>query len=52
LSVVRSGWKRTTLKTGDQVSAVVRPLRDGKPGGLYVSIKLADGKVLDGQTPD
>jgi hypothetical protein len=48
-NLVRSGWKRTTLKKGDQVTAVVRPLRDGKPGGSYVSIKLADGTVLDGQ---
>jgi hypothetical protein len=48
-NLVRSGWKRTTLKIGDQVTATVRPLRDGKPGGSYMSIKLADGTVLDGQ---
>ena len=48
-NLVRSGWKRTTIKAGDQVTVVVRPLRDGKPGGSYVSIKLADGTVLDGQ---
>jgi Family of unknown function (DUF6152) len=40
------GWKRTTIKKGDKASITVRPLRDGKPGGTYVSIKLADGKVL------
>jgi hypothetical protein len=48
-NLVRSGWKRTTLKAGDQVTAVVRPMRNGTPGGSYVSIKLADGTVLDGQ---
>jgi hypothetical protein len=48
-NLVRTGWKRTTIKPGDQVTVVVRPLRDGKPGGSYVSIKLADGTVLDGQ---
>jgi hypothetical protein len=47
-NLVRSGWKRTTIKAGDMVTVVVRPLRDGKPGGSYVSIKLADGTVLDG----
>jgi uncharacterized protein DUF6152 len=47
-NLVREGWKRTTIKPGDKVSVVVRPLRDGKPGGSYVSIKLADGKVLNG----
>lgn len=48
-NLVRSGWKRTTIKPGDQVTVTVRPMRNGSPGGSYVSIKLADGTVLDGQ---
>jgi len=48
-NLVRDGWKRTTLKTGDKVTVTVRPLRDGTPGGQYVSIVLADGKVLGGE---
>jgi hypothetical protein len=50
-NLVRSGWKRTTIKPGDKVTVTVRPLRDGKPGGSYMSIKLADGTVLDGVGP-
>jgi hypothetical protein len=50
-NLVREGWKRTTIKAGDKVAVVVRPLRDGKPGGSYVSIKLADGTVLNGTPP-
>lgn len=50
-NLVREGWKRTTIKSGDKVAVTVRPLRDGKPGGLYVSIKLADGTVLSGAPP-
>lgn len=46
-NLIPTGWKRTTIKAGDKVSAVVRPLRDGKPGGSYVSITLADGKKLN-----
>lgn len=46
-NLVRSGWKRTTLKAGDKVTVIVRPLRDGKPGGSYVSVTLADGTVMD-----
>lgn len=46
-NLVRNGWKRTTIKPGDQVSVVVRPLRDGKPGGSYMSITLADGTKLN-----
>ncbi len=48
-NLVRDGWKRTTLKAGDKVTVTVRPLRDGTPGGQYVSIILADGKVLGGE---
>ena len=48
-NLVRDGWKRTTLKPGDKVTVTVRPLRDGTPGGQYVSIVLADGTVLGGE---
>jgi hypothetical protein len=48
-NLVRDGWKRTTLKAGDKVTVTVRPLRDGTPGGQYVSIVLADGRVLGGE---
>jgi hypothetical protein len=48
-NLVRDGWKRTTLKPGDKVTVTVRPLRDGTPGGQYVSIVLADGRVLGGE---
>jgi hypothetical protein len=50
-NLVRVGWKRTTIKAGDKVTVTVRPLRDGKPGGSYMSIKLADGTVLSGVGP-
>jgi hypothetical protein len=42
----RRGWTRTTFKPGDKVTVVVRPMRDGSPGGMFVRAKLADGKDL------
>ncbi len=48
-NLVRVGWKRTTIKPGDKVTVTVRPLRDGTPGGQYVSIVLPNGKVLGGE---
>ena len=42
-NLMHDGWKRSTIKPGDKVTVVVHPLRDGKPGGSYVSITLADG---------
>ncbi len=50
-NLVPQGWKRTTLKSGDKVTVTVRPLRDGKPGGSYMSIILADGTKLSGNGP-
>ena len=50
-NLVREGWKRTTIKSGDKAAITVRPMRDGLPAGFYVSIKLADGTVLSGAPP-
>jgi hypothetical protein len=42
----RNGWSKRSLKTGDKVILQVYPLKDGRPGGFMVSVKLADGTVL------
>lgn len=42
----RRGWKRTTLKAGETITVVYRPLRDGSNGGMFVNTKLANGTVL------
>lgn len=44
--LVRAGWKSSTLKPGDEVQVVARPLQNGDPGGLFVSVTLADGQTL------
>ena len=49
--LLRAGWKATTLKTGDKISVVARPMRDGSPGGLFVSVTLADGRTLTQRAP-
>jgi hypothetical protein len=49
--LMRGGWKFTTLKKGDRVTAVVSPLRDGEPGSLLTRITLADGRVLGNGGP-
>jgi hypothetical protein len=50
-NLMHDGWKRSSIKPGDKITAVVHPLRDGKPGGSYVSITLADGTTLKGTGP-
>ena len=42
----RTGWTRTTLKTGDKVTVVANPLKDGRPNASLVRITLPDGRVL------
>ena len=49
--LLRAGWKASTIKGGDKVSVTVRPMRDGTPGGLFVSVTLPDGRVLTERPP-
>ncbi len=42
------GWKRSSLKTGDQVTITVHPLKGDKAGGSFMSAVLADGSALKG----
>ena len=49
--LLRAGWRASTLKAGDKVSVTVRPMRDGQPGGLFVSVTLPDGRVMGERPP-
>ena len=49
--LVRAGWKNTTVKPGDKVKVTSRPMTDGTPGGLFVSITLPTGQQLTQQAP-
>ena len=42
----RRGWSKNTFKPGDKATIVVRPMRDGSSGGMFVRATLADGKEL------
>jgi len=49
----RRGWTRMSLQPGMRITVTFRPLRDGKAGGMFMTGKLEDGKVLTsaGATP-
>lgn len=49
--LVRAGWKSTTVKSGDKVKVTGRPMKNGDPGGLFVSVTLPSGQVLTQQAP-
>jgi hypothetical protein len=46
----RQGWKSTSIKPGDKVTLMFNPLRDGRKGGLFISVTLPDGTVLGDPT--
>ena len=46
----RQGWRSHIMQPGDKVTVVINPLRDGAKGGLFVSVTLPDGKVLQDPT--
>lgn len=51
-NLVRAGWTKRTFKAGDNVKVVFSPLRNGKPGGWFVSAILLDtGKEVLGGLP-
>lgn len=41
-----TGFRKDLLAPGDTVAVVYNPRRDHTPGGFFVAIKLADGKIL------
>jgi hypothetical protein len=46
-NLARQGWKSSSLKPGDRISLVTWPLRSGEKGGLFISLTLPSGQVLD-----
>ncbi len=46
-NLARQGWHSNSVKPGDKISVVVWPLRSGEKGGLFMSLTLPNGQVLD-----
>ena len=44
----RQGWKKNSIKTGDKVTVVIYPTRDGSRGGNLLSVTGEDGRTLGG----
>ena len=45
-NMVDAGWRKNSLKPGDQVTVTLRPAKNGKPLGSAVRVVFADGKTL------
>jgi Family of unknown function (DUF6152) len=44
--LMQSGWKFSTLKTGEKLTIVINPLKSGQNGGFLSEADLPDGRVL------
>ncbi len=44
--LLRSGWKRNTIKEGDHITVELNPALDGSKWGLFLSATGPDGKPL------
>lgn len=50
----RRGWTKSTIKPGEKITIVGRPMKDGSKAAMFMSATLADGKVMtqSGQPTD
>ena len=44
--LVRAGWRRSTLKAGDEITLVGKPAKDGTPKMILDKVVMADGREL------
>ncbi len=49
--MARQGWLPKTIGPGDKISVTFHPLRNGAPGGSYMSATLPNGKVMGNPNP-
>ena len=48
-SMIRTGWTKDSMKAGDQISATVTQVKDGRLVGRIVEIVLPSGEKLKGR---
>ena len=44
--LVRAGWRRSTLKPGDEITLVGKPAKDGKPRMILDKVVFPNGQEL------
>jgi hypothetical protein len=40
------GWSKAAIKTGDEVTVIILPVKNGMPLGRVASVQLPNGKTL------
>ena len=49
--LVRAGWSKSTLKTGETITVDFSPAKDGSRTGLLTRVRRADGSVVGDPAP-
>jgi len=44
--MINHGWSKETFKPGDEITATVEPVKNGRPAGRLLEVVLPDGKTL------
>ena len=50
IGLKKVGLTPSNLKVGDKITVHAHPLRDGRPGGSFIDVQLADGRVISSVT--
>jgi len=47
----RRGWSKNSVKPGDKITVSVRPLKEGKTGGMFIRAQIGDRVLMPTGTP-
>ena len=47
----RRGWSKNSVKPGDKITLSIRPLKEGKTGGLFIRAQVGDKVLMPGGAP-
>jgi hypothetical protein len=42
----RRGWSKNSVKPGEKITVSVRPLKEGKPGGMFIRAQIGDRVLM------
>jgi len=47
----RRGWSKNSVKPGEKITVSVRPLKEGKPGGMFIRAQVGDRVLMPTGAP-
>jgi hypothetical protein len=47
----RRGWSKNSVKPGEKITLSIRPLKEGKTGGMFIRAQIGDRVLMPNGTP-